>query len=131
VPTNTNPQIKAENNPPPPPPQQPDIFPTHGTILTVTEGYNNELDTKRQRRDYYRQVNHVAIEGPITRTKWSHIPLTLSAQYVNLASFPHTDAMGVTVHINRWDITKILIDNDSQAEILSLTTYKKMGFDRK
>jgi hypothetical protein len=44
---------------------------------------------------------------------------------------PHTDAMVITVHIDRWDITKILIDNGSQAEILFLVAFDEMGFDRK
>jgi hypothetical protein len=50
---------------------------------------------------------------------------------VNLASFPHTDAMVVIIHIDRWDVTKILIDNGSQAKILFLTAFEKMGYDRK
>jgi hypothetical protein len=39
--------------------------------------------------------------------------------------------MVATVHIDRCDITKILIDNGSQAEILFLANFDKMGFDRK
>jgi hypothetical protein len=39
--------------------------------------------------------------------------------------------MVVTVHIDRWDITKIIIDNDSQAEILFLTTFEQTGFNQK
>jgi hypothetical protein len=54
-----------------------------------------------------------------------------SAQDVNLASFPHTDAMVLTVHINRWDVTRILVDDSSQAEILFLSAFKKMGYDKK
>jgi hypothetical protein len=59
------------------------------------------------------------------------MPITLLAQDVNLASFTHIDAMVITVHIDRWDVTKILIDNGSQDEILFLTAFEKMGFDRK
>jgi hypothetical protein len=59
------------------------------------------------------------------------MPITFSYQDINITSFPHTDAMVVTVHIDRWDITKILMDNGSQAEILFLATFDKMGFDRK
>jgi hypothetical protein len=59
------------------------------------------------------------------------MPIIFSSQDVNLASFPHTDAMVITVHIDRWDVTKILIDNGSQAEILFLTTFNKIGFDQK
>jgi hypothetical protein len=39
--------------------------------------------------------------------------------------------MVTTIHIDRWDVTKILIDNGSQAEILFLATFDKMGFDQK
>jgi hypothetical protein len=39
--------------------------------------------------------------------------------------------MVVTVHIDKWDVTKILIDNGSHAKILFLATFDKMGFDRK
>jgi hypothetical protein len=94
----TNPQVKTEANPPLPPPpqiqepqQQNEAFPSHGTILTITRGSNTDFDTKRQRQDYYREVNHVAIKGPVTQTKWSHIPITFST------------------HIDRWDVSRILI----------------------
>jgi multisubunit Na+/H+ antiporter MnhB subunit len=39
--------------------------------------------------------------------------------------------MVITIHIDRWDVTKILIDNGSQAEILFLLAFKKMGYDKK
>jgi hypothetical protein len=59
------------------------------------------------------------------------MPVTFSTQDVNLSSFPHNDAMVITVHIDRRDVTKILIDNGSKAEILFLATFDKMGFDQK
>jgi hypothetical protein len=78
MPNNTNPQVKTEANPPPPPPlpqpqaqeplQQPDMFPSHGTILTIIGGSNTDFETKRQCIDYYHQVNHVVVGGPITQT---------------------------------------------------------------
>jgi hypothetical protein len=57
--------------------------------------------------------------------------LTFSAQDVNLASFPYTDVMVITVHIDRWDVTKILIENGNQAKILFLTSFEKIGYDQK
>jgi hypothetical protein len=82
MPNNTNPQVKIEANPPPPqtqePPQKSNTFPTHGTILTVIGGSNTNFDTERQLKGYNRQVNHV-VEGSITQTKWSHMPITFSA----------------------------------------------------
>jgi hypothetical protein len=136
APSNTNAnQLKAEPPPPPQqaqkPPQQTEHFPTHDTILTVTGGSNTNFKTKRQRRDYYREVNHVVVDGPITQTKWSHMSITFSSQDINLTSFSHTDAMVVIIHIDIWDVTKILVDNDSQVKIIFLATFDKMGFDRK
>jgi hypothetical protein len=136
MPNNTNPQVKIETNPSPPPQiqepsQQTDAFPTNGTILTIIGDSNNDFDTKRQRRDYYKLVNHIAVEAPITQTKCSHMPITFSSQDVKLALFPHIDAMITTVHNDRWDVTKILINNGSQAEIFFLAGFDKMSFDRK
>jgi hypothetical protein len=139
-PTPNNPcqQSHPETNPPPPPPlqireppQQADTFPTHGTILSITRGSNTNFDNKRQGHDYYRQVNHIVFEGPITQTKWYHIPITFTAQYVNRASFPYTDTMIITIHIDKWDVPKIIVDNGSQAKILFLMAFKKMGYDQK
>jgi hypothetical protein len=59
------------------------------------------------------------------------MPITFSSQDINVTSFSHTNAMVITVHIDRWDITKILIDNGSQVQILFLATFDKMGFDQK
>jgi hypothetical protein len=56
--------------------------------------------------------------------------ITFSSQDINLTSIPHTDAMVVTIHIDRWDVTKFLVNNGSWAEILFLETFDKMGFDR-
>jgi hypothetical protein len=39
--------------------------------------------------------------------------------------------MVLNVHIDRWDVTRILVDNGSQAEILFLSAFKKMGYDKK
>jgi hypothetical protein len=50
--------------------------------------------------------------------------ITFSAQDVNVTSFSHTDGMVITVDIDRWDVTKILVDNGSQAEILFLSALK-------
>jgi hypothetical protein len=39
--------------------------------------------------------------------------------------------MVLTVHIDRLDVSKILVDNSSQVEILFLSTFEKMGYDKK
>jgi hypothetical protein len=65
----------------------------------------------------------VAVKGPITQTKWSHIPLTFTEADIKLVSFPHTDAMVIKAHIDKWDVTRVLIDNGTQAKILFLSAF--------
>jgi hypothetical protein len=50
---------------------------------------------------------------------------------IKLISFPHTNAMVMTAHIDKWDVTRVLVDNGSQAEILLLLAFDQMGFNRK
>jgi hypothetical protein len=73
----------------------------------------------------------VVVKGHVIKMKWSHIPITFSAEDINLASFPHTDMMVITVHIYKWDVTRILVDNGSEAEVLLLSAFEKMGYDRR
>jgi hypothetical protein len=136
----TNTQIiqqKTEpNNPLPPPPQnqessqQGSNFPTFGTIHTITGGSNLNFKNKRQKQEYYYQVNHVAAECQIMRTKWLHMPITFNEANIKLVSFPHTYPMVITTHNDKWDVMRVLVDNGSQAEILFLSTIKQMCFDR-
>jgi hypothetical protein len=89
------------------------------------------FENKRQRRDYYHRVNHVAVEGLIVQTKWSHVQITFTEADIKLASYPHTDAMAITLHINKWNVTRVLVDNENQAEILFLSTFEQMGLNKK
>jgi hypothetical protein len=59
------------------------------------------------------------------------MPISFSSHDINQTSSPYTDAMVVIVNIDKWDVTKILIDNGIQDEILFLAAFDKMGFDRK
>jgi hypothetical protein len=91
-------QPKTEpNNPPPPPPQNQESFQqgtnfsTFRTIHTITGGSNMSFENKRQRREYYHQVNHVAI--------------TFNEDVIKFVSFLHTDAIVIIAHIDKWDVT--------------------------
>jgi hypothetical protein len=72
-----------------------------------------DFDTKRQKKDHYRSVNHVALTGPVVQTKWSHVPLTFDARDVDLRSAPHADAMVINCRLAGWDLHKVLVDNGS------------------
>jgi hypothetical protein len=93
----------------------------------ITRGSSADFDTKRQKRDNYRSINHVAVTGPVMQTKWSHVPLTFDARDVDLRSTPHIDAMVINCSVAGWDLHKVLVDNGSQADIIFLHAFDHMG----
>jgi hypothetical protein len=93
----------------------------------ITGGSSIDFETKRQKRDHYRSVNHVALTGPVVQMGWSHVPLTFNARDVDLRSAPHVDAMVINCSVAGWDLHKVLVDNDSQADIIFLHTFDCMG----
>jgi hypothetical protein len=93
----------------------------------ITGGSSVDFETKRQKRDHYRSVNHIALTGPVVQTKWSHVPLTFDAKDVDLRSAPHVDAMVINCSVAGWDLHKVLVDNDSQADIIFLHAFDRMG----
>jgi hypothetical protein len=58
-------------------------------------------------------VNHVAVEGPIVRTKWLHVQINFTEDDIKLTSFPHTDTMVIRAHIDKWNVTRVVVDNGS------------------
>jgi hypothetical protein len=115
-------------SPPPPPPhqQQQNIHHPHapkqedfadqpyrGVIHMITGGSSADFDTKRQKRDHYRSIDHVAITGPVMQAKWSHVPLTFDTRDVDLRSAPHIDTMVINCIVAGWDLHKVLVDNGS------------------
>jgi hypothetical protein len=65
----------------------------------ITEGSSIDFETKRQKRDHYRSVNHVALTGSIVQMKWSHVLPTFDARDVDLRSAPHVDAMVINCSV--------------------------------
>jgi hypothetical protein len=65
------------------------------------------------------------------RTKWLHVQITFTKANIKLIPFPHTDTMVITTHTDKWDVTRVLVENGSQAEILFLSTFEQMGFSKK
>jgi hypothetical protein len=113
-PTNSAPP-QAVNHPPPPIPTPKEENPstqtallTFGMIMPIVGGSSLDFENKRQRRDYFRQVHSILVDGPVVKTQWSHIPITFSEQDVNLLSYPHSNAMVIEANIQGWTIGKSL-----------------------
>jgi hypothetical protein len=89
------------------------------------------FENKRQIREYYRKVNHVAIEGPIVQTKWSNMQIIFIEADIKLTLFLHTDTLVIAAHINKWNVTRVLDDNGGQEDILFLSTFEQMDLNKK
>jgi hypothetical protein len=70
------------------------------------------------------------VEGRVKRTRWSHIPITFSEEDVRIQGFPHNDALGIEANIASWTLGKLLVDNDSSADIIFADVYDKMGLSK-
>jgi hypothetical protein len=92
----------------------------------LTGGSSVDFKTKRQKRDHYRSVNHVALTGRVVQTRWSHVPLTFDARDVDLRSAPHVDAMVINYSVAGWNLHKVIVDNGSQADIIFLHAFDRM-----
>jgi hypothetical protein len=93
----------------------------------ITRGSSMDFDTKRQKKDHYRSVNHITLTSPVVQTKWSHVPLTFDAKDVDLHSAPRADPMVINCTVAGWDLHKVLVDNGSQADIIFLHAFDRMG----
>jgi ribonuclease HI len=82
---------------------------------------------QRRLRHEATEAGHVAITGPVVQTKWSHVPLTFDARDVDLRSAPHMDAMVINCSVAGWDLHKVLVDNGSQAGIIFLHAFDRLG----
>jgi hypothetical protein len=65
----------------------------------------------------------------VVQTKWSHVPLTFDAEDVDLRSAPYVDAMVINYRVAGWDLHKVLVDNDSQVDIIFLHAFDHMGIN--
>jgi hypothetical protein len=101
--------------------------PYRGVIHMITGGSSVDFETKRQKMDHYQSVNHVALTGLVVQTRWSHVPLTFDARDVDLRSAPHIDAMVINCSVAGWDLHKVLVENGSQADIIILHAFDRMG----
>jgi hypothetical protein len=65
-------------------------------VLPIIGGSSSEPANKKQKKEAQRRVQHVGVQGPFIRSKWSHIPITFSQEDLQLKVYPHNDAMVIS-----------------------------------
>jgi hypothetical protein len=95
-------------------------------VLPITGGSSAEPTNKKQKKDAQRRVQHVGVQGPFIKSKWSHIPNTFSQEDLQLKDYPHNDAMVISCVIKGFLVHSVHVDTGSAADIIFAKAFKKM-----
>jgi hypothetical protein len=90
-------------------------------VLPITSGSSSEPANKKQKEEAQRRVQHVGVQGPFIKSKWSHIPITFSQEDLQLKDYPHNDAMVISCVIKGFLVHNVLVDTGSATNIIFAT----------
>jgi hypothetical protein len=95
-------------------------------VLPITGGSSSEPANKMQKKEAQRRVQHVGVQGPFIKSKWSHISITFSQEDLQLKEYPHNDAMVITYVIKGFMVHNVLVDTGSAANIIFAKAFRQM-----
>jgi hypothetical protein len=95
-------------------------------VLLITGGLRSEPANKKQKKEAQIKVQHVGVQGPFIKSKWSHIPITFSQEDLQLKDYPHNDAMVISCVIKRFLVHNVLVDTGSAADIIFAKAFRQM-----
>ena len=95
-------------------------------VLPITGGSTFEPANKRQKKEAQRRVQHVGVQGPFIKSKWSHIPITFSQEDLHLKDYPHNDAMVISCVIKGFLVHNVLVDTHSAADIIFAKAFRQL-----
>jgi hypothetical protein len=95
-------------------------------VLPIMGGLSSEPANKKQKKEAQRRVQHVGVQGPFVRSKWSHIPITFSQEDLQLKDYPHNDVMVISCVIKGFLVHNVLVDTGSAADIIFAKAFRQM-----
>jgi hypothetical protein len=93
-------------------------------VLPIIGGSSLEPANKNQKKEAQRRVQHVGVQGPFIRSKWSHIPITFSQEDLQLKDYPHNDAMVISCVIKGFLVYIVRVDTGSEADIIFAKAFR-------
>jgi hypothetical protein len=93
-------------------------------VLPIIGGSCSEPANKKQEKEAQRRVQHVGVQGPFIKSKWSHIPITFSQEDLQFKDYPHNDAMVISCVIKGFLVHNGLVDTGSAADIIFAKAFR-------
>jgi hypothetical protein len=87
-------------------------------VLPITGGSSLEPANKKQKKEAQRRVQHVGMQGPFIRSKWSHIQITFSQEDLQPKDYPHNNSMVISCVIKGFLVHNVLVDTGSATDII-------------
>jgi hypothetical protein len=79
-------------------------------VLLITGGSSFEPANKKQKKEAQKRVQHVGVQVPFIKSKWSHVPITFYQEDLQLKDYPHNDAMVIACVIKGFLVHNVLVD---------------------
>ena len=95
-------------------------------VLPITGGSSSKLANKKQKKEAQRRVQHVGVQGPFIKSKWSHVPIIFSQEDLQLKDYPHNDAMVISCVIKGFLVHNVLFNTSSAADIIFAKAFRQM-----
>jgi hypothetical protein len=95
-------------------------------VLPITGGSSSELANNKHKKEAQRRVQHVGVQGPFIKSKWSHVPITFSQEDLQLKDYPHNDVMVISCVIKGLRVHNVLVDTCSATYIIFTKAFRKM-----
>jgi len=103
-----------------------------GEIRTITGRTISEGSFKSLKKTYYRQDNSVHMKHPSLKYRWSeNDDIKFTERDVNGIKQPHDDPLIITLGIEGFTTRRVLVDNESSADIMYMTAYQQLRVDPK
>lgn len=95
-------------------------------INAITGGSSLGVESKRQRKAYVRQINHVGTSYQSIPPAYSNTVISFGPEDAEGILFPHQDPLVISVEIAQCEVQRVLVDGGSSADVLFYDAFKKM-----
>ena len=96
----------------------------------IVRGTTATRSSKKTRKTYLKMVQNVQLTGSIPKIAWRESPIIrFSEEDARRLHHPHDDALVVSIQIEDYNMHRVLVDNESSADIWHSSKWESIGND--